>query len=128
FPYMFGFHFYIVFPGLCLGNGKYALRMGHYADAERQTDFSRRASDRLLPQSYHWKKRTPRIGYLPDTKLITIIKTRNPLMNTTNDQIYIAIDLHSNHSVIGHMNQAGQYIEQRQVQTKIGRASCRERG
>src|SRR5699024_11643919 len=88
----------------------------------------RGASDRLHTQSYHWKKRTPRIGYLPDTKLITIIKTRNPLMNTTNDQIYIAIDLHSNHSVIGHMNQAGQYIEQRQVQTKIGRASCRERG
>lgn len=38
-------------------------------------------------------------------------------MNTSNDQIYIAIDLHSNHSVIGYMNQAGQYIEQRQVET-----------
>jgi len=30
---------------LCLGNGKDALRMCHYSDAERQTGFSRRAGE-----------------------------------------------------------------------------------
>jgi transposase len=37
-------------------------------------------------------------------------------MNTYN-QAYIAIDLHSNRSMIGYMNQEGQYIGQQQVQT-----------
>lgn len=32
-------------------------------------------------------------------------------------QVYIAIDLHSNHSLIGFMNQQGQYISQQQVPT-----------
>lgn len=37
-------------------------------------------------------------------------------MNTYR-QVYIAIDLHSKHSVIGYMNKEGEYIGKRQVQT-----------
>lgn len=38
-------------------------------------------------------------------------------MEPSYDHVYIAIDLHANHSVIGYMNQEGQYIEQHQVTT-----------
>ena len=37
-------------------------------------------------------------------------------MNTY-DQVYIAIDLHSNKSVVGSMNKEGEYISKQQVQT-----------
>jgi transposase len=35
----------------------------------------------------------------------------------THKQAYIAVDLHSNHSMIGYMNENGEYIDQQQVQT-----------
>jgi transposase len=38
-------------------------------------------------------------------------------MNTQYNQLYIAIDRHSKHFVIGYMDKAGQYIQQRRVQT-----------
>jgi transposase len=34
-----------------------------------------------------------------------------------NKEVFIAIDLHSKHSMIGYMNENGEYIDQRQVQT-----------
>lgn len=42
-------------------------------------------------------------------------------MESSYDQVYIAIDLHANNSVIGYMNQDGRYIEQQQVATTAER-------
>src|SRR5699024_31826 len=45
--------------------------------------------------------------------------------------VYIAIDLHSNHSMVGYMNDKGKYIDQRELRTTSREShwrDCRDPG